>query len=74
MPFAGGAHAAFIQMDTGGTLRPEKRYGLNRCSMTAEVEVGGTPFDLGAEKQVKEDVAVVHATDGAIGVHLYSEA
>jgi hypothetical protein len=61
-------------MDGGGTLRPEKRYDLNRCSMPAQVEVGGTPFDLGAEEKVKEDVAVVHATDGAIGVHLYLEA
>jgi hypothetical protein len=61
-------------MDSGGTLRPEKRYGLDRCSMTAKVEVGGTPFDLGAEEKVKEDVAVVHAPDGAVGVHLYPEA
>jgi hypothetical protein len=74
MPFAAGAHAAFIHMDGGGTLRSEKWYGLNRCSMTAQVEVGGTPFDLGTEEKVKEDVAVVHATDGAIGVHLYPEA
>jgi hypothetical protein len=42
--------------------------------MTAQVEVGGTPFDLGAKEKVKEDIAVVHATDGAIGVHLYLEA
>ena len=52
MPFAAGAHAPFIHMDGGGTLRPEKRYGLNRCSMPAQVEVGGTPFDLGAEEKV----------------------
>jgi hypothetical protein len=61
-------------MNGGGTLRPEKWYGLYRCSMTAQVEVGGTPFDLGTEKKVKEDIAVVHATDGAVGVHLYPEA
>jgi hypothetical protein len=61
-------------MDSSRTPRPEKWYGLNRCSMTAQVEVGGTPFDLGTEEKVKEDVAVVHATDGAIGVHLYPEA
>jgi hypothetical protein len=50
-------------MDDGGTLRPEKWYGLYRCSMTAQVEVGGTSFDLGTEKKVKENIAVVHATD-----------
>ncbi|MFH0814102.1 MAG: hypothetical protein V2A69_14880 [Pseudomonadota bacterium] len=44
------------------------------CSLSAHVEVGRTALDLGAEEQVKEDVAVVHAPDRAIGVHLYAQS
>jgi hypothetical protein len=42
--------------------------------MMAQEEIGGTPFDLGTEEKVNEDIAVVHATDGAVGVHLYPQA
>jgi hypothetical protein len=42
--------------------------------VTPQVEVGRPPLDLGAEEEVDEDVAVVHAPDGTVGVHLHAQS
>ena len=44
------------------------------ASLPAQVDVGRATLDLGSQEQVENDVAVVHAPDRAVRVHLHAEA
>ena len=42
--------------------------------MAAQVDIGRSPFDLVPQKEVQEDVTVIHAPDRAIRIHLHLQA
>ncbi len=63
-----------VAMHCGGTVRAEQRHSLDVRAMLAQEHIGQPAFHLVAEKQVEEDVPMVHAADRTIGVYLHTQA
>ena len=60
-------------MYCGGTAWAEQRHGLDRLPMPTQIEIGRPTFHLVSEKQVEDDIPVVHTADGTIGIHLHAQ-